>query len=298
MKPIEELLRDLVEEMRMTRGYRDEYARRAQSDKRDVAFAQSHLLRTQVNLSLVSTDRTRTLDTRGDVVYIDMESTGLIRVKLGSAWPAAFPMRANTAIKGIPYDKLHLEWDLQPGKVANIWYGWGMDIIPPNNDIASIGEIVAAVPIDYPTLMGRTVVSANGAFLWGLNLPASPGNFNNAQVRNPVGSGKVGYIDAIYLANDNAAVANYGLRQLNTALANLGDAEPKYLDQTDSVMDTNFEQSATAPGVQMLTLTILQSRFMRWPFAVPIRLDEGTGIVLHTEVVNSAMRAAFEFREE
>jgi len=118
---------------------------RNQGDKRGIVY--QHGMLDCIRIDLSNANALQELTFKGDVVYVDKDSTGSIGVKFDMAWPRFFPLGANGAIRGIPYEQLLLNWTAQPGLFVNLWFGYGVDIVAPNQDITSIGSIINPVTI-------------------------------------------------------------------------------------------------------------------------------------------------------
>lgn len=118
---------------------------RAFGDKRNLAYG-TGLIQPLV-IALDTAQALKEFPLAGDVIYLDRRSTGEIRFALDMAWAARFPLASNGGMKGIPYKQLLLEWDAQPGKFAYLWTGYAVELIPPNQDISSIGSITQPVTI-------------------------------------------------------------------------------------------------------------------------------------------------------
>jgi hypothetical protein len=101
---------------------------------------------------------------KGNVIYVDSESTGSIRIGFDTAWQKLFPMGPNSGFRGIPFEQLLIEWDAQPGRVATLWYGYGADYIPSNQDITTIGNITNPVQTtrEYASSFSSTTALAAG----------------------------------------------------------------------------------------------------------------------------------------
>jgi len=105
-------------------------------NKRGIPFPQGNMLKQQIDLS-VAQPPTR-YDFAGDFLYCDRDTTGVIKVQYNSLAMPAFPFGSNTAINGFPYETVYLSWEAQTNLVANVWHGYGANIIPPNQDISQI----------------------------------------------------------------------------------------------------------------------------------------------------------------
>ncbi len=235
------------------------------------------------------------LRVEGDFVYADPLSTGLIGVKYNADAMPAFPFRASTGVRGFPYKTLLLNWAAQPGLVLNLWYGFGAEIIPPNQDIAnigSIGSITAAVTL--AEWIGKNRVASPGFIGAESRTPV-----NNAEIQlfNPAASGFTVYLDKIIVSGGaglwtfyrhTAALANAGaiLRNKNLATAAAAPAAQVRWGDAVGVTGTSFAIMG-ANAAEALVI----------PYEEPIILTEGTGIHLRRSVAGGISNVMFEWRE-
>lgn len=101
---------------------------------------------------LSSAQPLKEFDLAGDFLYLDKSSTGTIKVKFDMAQAQGFELRPADKIDRVPFKRLLLEWDAQPGETAVLWTGYGANVIPAQNDIAAIGSILNPVDIDPDSL--------------------------------------------------------------------------------------------------------------------------------------------------
>ena len=134
---------------------------------------------------LESAQSLREYDFSGDVLYVDKLSTGTIKFRFDTSWQRSFPLGANAAVRGVPFKSVLLEWDVQAGKTAVIWYGYGVEIVPPNQDITSIGSITNPVDIRGVGFTYGSKFSSNTVILANANeavfVPAT--NTNGARIK-------------------------------------------------------------------------------------------------------------------
>lgn len=120
---------------------------RIEGDKRGIQYNRGTLQPTVLDLSVAQAPRE--YDFQGDVLYVDKLSTGTIKFRFDTSWQRGFPLGANSAVRGFPYKSVLLEWDAQPGETAVIWHGYGIEIVPPNQDITSISTVGGiSTPVD------------------------------------------------------------------------------------------------------------------------------------------------------
>lgn len=109
-------------------------------DKRSVIWPDANIL--QQSIALDSAFNPREIEIQGDFVYADSDSTGVLYIKFnGTAFPW-IPMRPNFSLSGFPIRRAWIKnTSAQAGKTINLYWGYGARIIPPNQDITSIGSI-------------------------------------------------------------------------------------------------------------------------------------------------------------
>ncbi|HYS75944.1 MAG TPA: hypothetical protein VEM38_07630 [Burkholderiales bacterium] len=91
-------------------------------DKRADIIPRSALRRQQIKLDNALAAAPFRL--RGDVIFLDRASTGLIQVQLNQTSEDLFPMAAGDGIEGLPFEDFFVTSAAQPGLVANVWYGY------------------------------------------------------------------------------------------------------------------------------------------------------------------------------
>lgn len=132
---------------------------RSRGDKRGLVYSGMPSLQPFV-CDLSSAQSLKEFAFAGDVFYVDKTSTGTVGFRLDSSWQRSFPLGANGAMRGVPYKSILLEWEAQTGKTAIVWYGYGVEIVPPNQDITSIGSITNPVEVtDYGIEFGSSFQS-------------------------------------------------------------------------------------------------------------------------------------------
>ncbi|HYS76894.1 MAG TPA: hypothetical protein VEM38_12445 [Burkholderiales bacterium] len=61
---------------------------------------------------------------RGDVIFLDRNSTGVIQVQLNNTSEDLFPMAAGDGIEALPFEDFFVTSAAQAGLVVNLWYGY------------------------------------------------------------------------------------------------------------------------------------------------------------------------------
>jgi hypothetical protein len=135
---------------------------------------------------------------QGDFLYLDQDSTGKIYVQLNSdrAIEPAMPLTSNAGLQRVPFESIYITHAAQPGDTVNLWYGWDANIIPPNQDIASIGEILEPVTVEGAPSLVRALAgqSYHGSVL----SPATSSQRSRVRINNPPGSGKMVVIQQVF----------------------------------------------------------------------------------------------------
>jgi len=91
-------------------------------DKRADVIPRSALRRQQIKLdnALVA----QPFRIRGDVIFLDRNSTGIIQVQLNNTSEDLLPMGSGDSIAGLPFEDFFVTSAAQPGLIANMWYGY------------------------------------------------------------------------------------------------------------------------------------------------------------------------------
>lgn len=134
----------------------------------------------------------------GDFLYasINTSAGAVIGIRYNNPSMPPFPFKQNTGVFGFPIKEVYLDWAAQAGKTIEIWYGYGAQIIPPNQDIASLQSIINDVSILARTAyvpQKVTVGSVTGAVL------AANAARKYLLIQNPNAAGNV------FLRTDGAA---------------------------------------------------------------------------------------------
>jgi hypothetical protein len=133
----------------LTREYPDRELRaRIEGDKRALLYNRGTLQPFVCDLS--AAQALQEFQFPGDVIYVDKLSTGTVKFRFDTSWQRSFPLGANSAVRGFPFKSFFMEWDAQPGATCVIWFGYGIEIVPPNQDITSIGTVSAVTEITNP----------------------------------------------------------------------------------------------------------------------------------------------------
>lgn len=238
----------------------------------------------------------------GDFLYVDIESTGKIYIQINDMAMPPLPFQANMALRGFVYKKLILSWPAQAGLVVNLWYGYGAEVIPPNQNITSIGSITNPIALTNQTerdmLFGDTQATLNNSFIGGVEQTAAgAGTFSHGQLFNPNASGKTIFVDRISWrpgANNSAGIAMSGATTLATLV---GTGINK--NQGGAASVAQLRSGAPAAGFGTVfwlggSLAIVERDIFLKP---PIVLGPNEGVHVGERVANDLADVNFEWRE-
>jgi len=65
----------------------------------------------------------------GNFLFADLNSTGIITVKINNSAMPSFPMQKNSFLKCANIKRLFISNTAQATKIINLWYGRGVDYI-------------------------------------------------------------------------------------------------------------------------------------------------------------------------
>ena len=106
-------------------------------------------------ISLASALDNFELNVAGNVIYCDKLSTGAASIRFSSTSNDPLPVGANFGLEQLDFKRLYITCAAQPGLVLNLWFGSDVHIVPPNQDIASIGT-VSLISAITPRSIGTT----------------------------------------------------------------------------------------------------------------------------------------------
>lgn len=113
------------------------------ADKRGILFPVGNIQAQAVDLTQARIKER--IEIQGDFVFADSDSTGTGYLRFNNPSMPAMPFRTNTGVYGFPIKEVFLTNAAQVGKVLNLWYGYGARVIPPNQDITTIGSITQPI---------------------------------------------------------------------------------------------------------------------------------------------------------
>jgi hypothetical protein len=242
------------------------------------------------------------LRVEGDFVYVDPLSTGQIGVKYNTDAMPSFPFRASTGVRGFPYKTLLLNWTAQPGLVANLWYGFGAEIIPPNQDIANIGSITSPVSLNPEDaryyLFGDDETKDAEAFIGGSVVAPVAAQVGFVQLWNPVGSGKILYVDQVEWF-DGTGPDRVEFRVHNAAIGAVVATEGnKYAGGAASSAEVRFGTTGAIPGTLLNNYAVPINTLMQQRFKAPLAIPEGFGYHINAFTVNHSVGGNWQWREK
>lgn len=181
--------------------------------KKNMLYPDGALLSQTFDLSVAQTGLR--LDFAGDFIYADRNTTGYVNLIFNGFSMSSFPFGQNTAINNFPYKALYLSWPAQTGKLLTLWYGYGANIVPPNQDISSILNTVNvnAVGLTYATSYSSSALITAGT---PLNIISAASNILGYTLWNTISqSGTAGGSVESWLAKATAPVALFDGDALN-----------------------------------------------------------------------------------
>jgi len=115
------------------------------ADKRDRVIPRSNIRRLVVPLDVAGNEVPYRL--RGDFLYADNNTSGVVTCKLNNTSEDPFPLLAQAGLAEMPFEDIYLTWSAQAGKVLNLFYGYKARFASPSQNIATIGTITNPVSV-------------------------------------------------------------------------------------------------------------------------------------------------------
>ena len=283
------------------------------SDKRGRIIPRTALNLRQLKLDNATSQFPLRID--GDFLYADADSTGRVGIQFNDSQGPSMPFVALSAMDSWPYEDIYASWTAQPGKVLNLWWGYGARFRPPlNSSLVAAGstpiQLSGAGGINQvPQLMdlqqdqfgyfGVVSAAANaGAVSWvGVYSPL-PGGTNRL------------YVDAVWI---KTSVADAGLQlSYGTLLGGAPGAagaqpniKPKRQTGSGAVGNSLLRQGTVAlAGLQNCDLFNLAANGSEYrvygfpPFGgSSMVVDVDCGLFFTSSAINTALTAVFHCRE-
>lgn len=260
-------------------------------DKRNVIWPVANISKLPLPLDVAQTVIEKEIE--GDFIYVDSDSTGIAYVRFNNPAMPEIPIRTNFGIYGFPIRRIFVRWDAQAGKQINLLYGYGAQVVPPNQDITTIGSITN--PVTLSTWAGINRQGSPG-FMVARDAPAGgAGNFRQTQIFNPAGSGKTLLIDRVTVRS--AAAALFQLRFHNAGFTLVGTAENKTLGGAVSSGELRDNLSAAPAGTIVDRIGTDAAVSRDRVFYEPVRVPEGFGFASLIDAANTGYHTSFEWRE-
>ena len=222
------------------------------SDKRNWVIPAYGIRKRRIDLTVAKVQEETQI--KGDYIYADYNSNGVAEIALNSPSEDAFPLIALSGVSDLPYDKVYITSDAQPGLFINLWYGYRSRFISPTSAIATIGSILNAVEVQGPRTLSGVQVLAD----------------------RPVLTRDVGIIaGAQFLSNSNLAAG--ATQQVFAAASNTNGAivwDCKILTNSAAANMVQLLAKATAPTAQLDGVLIhlgwqIAAAAVNAPFAMP-----------------------------
>lgn len=269
-------------------------------DKRNVLWPVANISKLPLPLDVAQPFAEKEIE--GDFIYADSDSTGTIYVRFNNPAMPEIPVRTNFGIYGFPIRRIFVRWDAQAGKTVNLLYGYGAQIIPPNQDITTIGSITNPVNLDPEDaryfLFGDDESADGEAFIGGSPVAPVAAQVGFVQLFNPAGSGRILYVDAAQQW-DGTAADRMELRRHNAAIGavvatltnkNAGGAAP--------LAEVRFGTTAAIAGTLVGVYAALANTMNERKFKAPLRIPEGFGYHFNSFTVNHSIGITYEWREK
>jgi hypothetical protein len=234
----------------------------------------------------------------GNVFYIDTRAnTGIARVHFQDQTALSCPFTVFPGfLTGVSFTQIAIENDAQPGQFLWIIFGTDLKLFPSN---------AAGSSIQNPMLVmdGARARTLNGtAWIWTASCGAVAAQFSHCQLFNPVGSGRVAFIDSLtFNTLTSGSVVIVGIRNSQIAVSAPGPVNKKLMlsGSPVSLMLSRIENNvAELVDTTIVHLTVAASSPVTLNFACPIELSPGTGIVVVNETVNVIILANAQFTDE
>jgi hypothetical protein len=283
------------------RTYRDQVDPTT-ADKRDRVIPASNLRRLPLDLSVAREQVPFKL--RGDFLFADRRSTGMVDVRLNNTSEDPMPFAALDELADVPIEDVIITHAAQPGLVLNLWYGYRARFRANSQTITSIGSIVNPVSLSPEDaryfLFGDDETLDGEAFHSGSSAGAVAAQVSVVQLLNPAASGRICYIDALDFG-DGTAADRFELRQLDAAVSGVGLINTGFNKNVGGAVGTMQLRAGAnaAPGGAVLRNFLAPLNVHgRYDFKAPLRLVEGRGVAIISFTVNHAVVGGFEWREK
>lgn len=279
-------------------------AEEVRGDKREIIYQGASLQPLPLDLTVAQS--LKEFQLQGNVLYVDSEATGIVGLRLDTTWQRSYPLRANSKLKGYPYKSVILEWTAQPGLTAVLWYGYGVDLVPPNQNISAIGTlntIVNPVPLDpeYAKyfLFGDDEVDDGEAFIALTRPIGGPGTFAQSQLKNPLASGKTVYLDRCTCQSiGGASFARFSLNDTDLlTLTGAPQSKNGIGAAVAPVAQVRQDSNAGIFGTQVSLRGVEANNSVVFEFKPPFKMTVGKGVSVSSEVVNLEFDTCWEWRE-
>lgn len=229
----------------------------------------------------------------GDSFFCDMDpvnqGVGVVHFQDTSISNVSAPVYVSPGfIASVPFTQMLVENAAQPGKRLRIFYGVGLDFHPSGAQSVNVAGTVSVLDA------GKARAIAGQSFIAVTGTAATVGLFGDAQLWNPLGSGKnillrqfSGYMSVA--GNLSAYYKNVACPALSAVVnSNGGVAGAKMGSGTIGVQPASAQMQLGVPANSLFT----------YLFTDPIILRPGQGFSLIPFTANVAITANYEWFEE
>lgn len=140
------------------------------------------------------------------------------------------------------------------------------------------------------------VVSQQGAFFRGIDLPATSAQYCKAQLFNPSGSGITVILDRVIVSA--TAAGTLSISNTSTQLSGGSSAGANnLLGGAGSQATRKYEISAGSVSTAALVLPVAANSPLELPFPFPILIEENDSLFIRPAATNRGMNVSFFWRE-
>jgi hypothetical protein len=231
----------------------------------------------------------------GNVVYIDQKAnSGYASMHFnddaikGNTGFTVFP----GFLARVPFTKIIIENDAQPGITMRLIYGVDLDFVPAVSPGSGVVSIVDG---------GKARTLANAAFLSTVVIGGVAAEYSHLQLLNPTGSGKNVILEQLWVATSVASMQVI-MTAYSIALSTMTNAAvSKKIGGAAGVAELRRQNGGTqlTSGLQkLIQAPLAASTLLAFPLREPIVLAPGSGVIVQGTSVNVDLQAIWEHWEE
>jgi hypothetical protein len=234
------------------------------------------------------------IDIAGNLLYVDQKAnSGYATLHIQDDAPAG-----NTGITifpgfiaRVPFTRLYIENDAQPGVTMRLIYGVDLDFVPAVSPGSGIVSVISGE---------KSRVLAGVAYSVGTFIAATAAQYSHLFLFNPVGSGKRLIVDALYGYLPTGVSGEILVRTGNTLVGTTVTPTSHYLGSAiASVASLIYAPDVVLRGApHLFTLQCVTGAVVEKRFIEPLIVPPGFGLFMMPGVVNQAFTGYFHFYEE